>query len=103
MSRVREQTAAPRHQTRHATASSCRCARSRARRAAGSAGRFHELLRVAAVHDINVYLLDFPAFVMRENYLYERLAPLLTVHGVTVEQSSSAFAQVARPGLIHRF
>jgi hypothetical protein len=65
--------------------------------------RFYELLRVAAVHEISVHLLDFPAFVMRENYLFERLAPLLSAHGVTVEQSAGALASVARPGLIHRF
>lgn len=67
------------------------------------AARFYELLRVAAVHEISVYLLDFPAFVMRENYLFERLAPLLTTHGVTVEQSARALASVAEPELIHRF
>lgn len=65
--------------------------------------RFYELLRVAAVHEIPVHLLDFPAFVMRENYLFERLAPLLTAHGVTVDQSATALARVAQPRLIHRF
>jgi hypothetical protein len=64
---------------------------------------FYQLIYALVEHDVPIYFLRFPAFARGEQDLFSALAPLLTEHGVSAEESRRALGLVLRPGLINDF
>lgn len=52
---------------------------------------------------IPTYLLEFPRFARDVAYLYRALEPLLSSHGVTLQELRNAHRAVVKPELIHQF
>jgi hypothetical protein len=60
---------------------------------------FHRLIHWATVHEVPLFLLEFPRIVNDSEYLIETLWPWLSVH-CDKEEVRSAFSVVADPQLV---
>ena len=60
---------------------------------------FHRLIHWATVHEVPLFLLEFPRIVNDSEYLIETLWPWLSVH-CDKEEARSAFSVVADPLLV---
>jgi len=62
--------------------------------------QLYKLVHAAARHEVPIYLLPFPDFVVDEAVLYRVLAPLLEQHGVSREEHQQAHSEAMRPNLV---
>jgi hypothetical protein len=54
-------------------------------------------------HEVPVYLMAFPRLVTDPDYLFRRLEPLMSDHGVSLSEFLRAHSTAARPELVHDF
>ena len=65
------------------------------------AAGFHQLFVAIAKWDLPHTLLHFPRLVQEEDYLFNKLAPL--IHGVSRDDFARAFSEISKPSLVHHF
>jgi hypothetical protein len=67
------------------------------------ARQFYKTVLALVQHEVPIYLLEFPRLIAEPDYLFTKLAPLMSDHGVAQSEFLQAHRRTARPELVHDF